>query len=490
MTRYDFYNNLELFHKTKEIIQQEEQEKIQSDLNELKHYGTKGQKWGVRKWQNYDGTFNEAGKERYFGKSSKTASTEEDKVGSARTDVKEYLKFRNKMLKKRTHGDLNKWYRDNNKAADKQLLKDAKKVDKQREKMYKNQLKDFYDDPNELVSDLDRIYKIGSKEQKIGGLFSKKNKSNVQYQNGDGSLTEEGKQFYATHDEKDINKNLDMKKYNAWKDEMKKDNIFDDEKKLDKLTKELGLPEKGEYKWEDDVKTVLKLRKDLYNTIEGNKQLSDNADNIVKLVKAKENNNTEEYNKILDNIKDSDKSIVESFVNDINKTKEWYKEAEETMKEVNSSQTQNIKKYMENIWGDPKIKYENADYHKEGKVSHPGVYDLEEYSKGNSKATQSIKELDKNADAHFDKILDKLYNNLMDFSGTLNVWDEDHNKLTKSEFKDYMKDQKYKLVNSGSVSDNGNINLYLNDADLYWGHVFGIDYNPVTGEFHYRGIEG
>ena len=166
MTRYDFYNNLELFHKTKEIIQQEEQEKIQSDLNELKHYGTKGQKWGIRKWQNYDGTFNEAGKERYFGKSSKTASTEEDKVGSARSDVKDYLKFRNKMLKKRTRGDLNKWYRDNNKAADKQLLKDAKKVDKQREKMYKNQLRDFYEDPNELVSDLDRIYKIGGEAGK------------------------------------------------------------------------------------------------------------------------------------------------------------------------------------------------------------------------------------------------------------------------------------------------------------------------------------
>lgn len=174
MTRYNFYNNLELFHKTKEIIQQEEQEKIQEDLNELTHYGTKGQKWGVRKWQNYDGTFNEAGKERYFGKSSQITATEEDKVGSARSDVKEYLKFRNKMLKQRTRDDLNKWYRDNNKAADKQLLKDAKKVDKQREKMYKNQLKDFYDDPNELVSDLDRIYKIGSGDDKVGGLFNKK----------------------------------------------------------------------------------------------------------------------------------------------------------------------------------------------------------------------------------------------------------------------------------------------------------------------------
>ena len=33
---------------------------------ELYHHGIKGQKWGVRRWQNADGTFNEAGKKRYF----------------------------------------------------------------------------------------------------------------------------------------------------------------------------------------------------------------------------------------------------------------------------------------------------------------------------------------------------------------------------------------------------------------------------------------
>ena len=41
-----------------------------NDEHSIKHYGTKGQKWGVRHWQNADGTFNEAGKQRYFGKKS------------------------------------------------------------------------------------------------------------------------------------------------------------------------------------------------------------------------------------------------------------------------------------------------------------------------------------------------------------------------------------------------------------------------------------
>ena len=36
----------------------------------LSHYGILGQKWGQRRWQNADGTFNEAGKERYFSKKS------------------------------------------------------------------------------------------------------------------------------------------------------------------------------------------------------------------------------------------------------------------------------------------------------------------------------------------------------------------------------------------------------------------------------------
>ena len=37
----------------------------------LQHWGLKGMHWGHRRWQNEDGTFNEAGKIRYFGKSNK-----------------------------------------------------------------------------------------------------------------------------------------------------------------------------------------------------------------------------------------------------------------------------------------------------------------------------------------------------------------------------------------------------------------------------------
>lgn len=35
------------------------------DKNELKHFGVKGMKWGVRRYQNYGGSYTKAGLERY-----------------------------------------------------------------------------------------------------------------------------------------------------------------------------------------------------------------------------------------------------------------------------------------------------------------------------------------------------------------------------------------------------------------------------------------
>lgn len=40
--------------------------------NELYHSGVRGMRWYHRRWQNEDGTYTEAGKERYFGKKSKS----------------------------------------------------------------------------------------------------------------------------------------------------------------------------------------------------------------------------------------------------------------------------------------------------------------------------------------------------------------------------------------------------------------------------------
>lgn len=49
-------------------------------LNELMHYGIAGQKWGIRRYQNLDGTLTAAGKKRIERKDSKWAHKNYDKI--------------------------------------------------------------------------------------------------------------------------------------------------------------------------------------------------------------------------------------------------------------------------------------------------------------------------------------------------------------------------------------------------------------------------
>lgn len=56
--------------------------------DELYHYGIKGQRWGIRRFQNEDGSYTSAGKKRYgaigslfgFGKSEKPKYTDKEFV--------------------------------------------------------------------------------------------------------------------------------------------------------------------------------------------------------------------------------------------------------------------------------------------------------------------------------------------------------------------------------------------------------------------------
>lgn len=52
----------------------------------LQHYGVKGQKWGVRKYQNPDGTLTDLGRKRYGGEKAKRYKQAEIDLATRRRD--------------------------------------------------------------------------------------------------------------------------------------------------------------------------------------------------------------------------------------------------------------------------------------------------------------------------------------------------------------------------------------------------------------------
>ena len=64
------------------------------EYNELYHWGIKGQRWGVRRYQNQDGSLTPAGKKRYQRALS--------------DDAKEAQKLKNKSVGEMTNAELRK----------------------------------------------------------------------------------------------------------------------------------------------------------------------------------------------------------------------------------------------------------------------------------------------------------------------------------------------------------------------------------------------
>lgn len=89
--------------------------------NELQHYGIQGMKWGVRRYQNYDGTYTQAGLKRY-NKSMDEYEQKRSKETQTRADYK---------AGKASKSDVNKASSER-RTAERQLKKDYKQLKKDR----------------------------------------------------------------------------------------------------------------------------------------------------------------------------------------------------------------------------------------------------------------------------------------------------------------------------------------------------------------------
>lgn len=116
----------------------------------LQHHGIKGQKWGVRRYQNEDGTLTAAGRKRI----SKEYKKESKKVSNALTKnySKLYVKSYNKTADSMNNGGIDKFNKQQEKKYGKNFAKRdgymsdySKEFDKEFSKNWSKTLTEFYE---------------------------------------------------------------------------------------------------------------------------------------------------------------------------------------------------------------------------------------------------------------------------------------------------------------------------------------------------------
>lgn len=194
-------------------------------IDELVHYGIKGQKWGVRRFQNKNGSLTPAGKKRY----NDDEYDEERERLEQETAARRGVKYVRKTKKEREAEDAENERKFNERlekdtAAQKRTEDRMKEVDKKLQAKYNlssmEDLDKYYKEYDEewfkildeerkkeglshLDMSKDELYHYGIKGQKWGVR---------KFQNKDGSLTPAGKQRYGSKENFDKQYPEDVKK--------------------------------------------------------------------------------------------------------------------------------------------------------------------------------------------------------------------------------------------------------------------------------------
>ena len=159
---------------------------------ELYHYGIKGQKWGIRRFQNPDGTLTAAGRKRYLnsdgsltkkGEKAKKNPTVSKQLEVESSKIKIYRKRINELEK---DGYKTVWEQDDNTTMSKNVTsKDGRKI-----ALHVN----IYKDENNGNPTMEKVRKMEKDTLNTNNLKRMKKAAehelkNVLYEENDGSLT-------------------------------------------------------------------------------------------------------------------------------------------------------------------------------------------------------------------------------------------------------------------------------------------------------------
>jgi len=84
------------------------------DNNYLAHHGIKGQKWGIRRFQNEDGSLTSAGKQRYKEDARYAKSVKKDLDSYEKDAVKEVAEYNKADIKRNRYAQASMAYRERN----------------------------------------------------------------------------------------------------------------------------------------------------------------------------------------------------------------------------------------------------------------------------------------------------------------------------------------------------------------------------------------